>query len=142
MLSGGFVIFEIVNQNKVTRNMNIRSLKFLVLVGTSCLLMSNRGGSPGTRSGSPSDGSTCSTVGGCHASGNAPESQDFISSDIPSSGYVPDRVYTITLSPSQNRTDVWGFEMSTEGDNGESIGDFSNSTDANLIANKNRVTHI
>ncbi|MGB0850967.1 MAG: choice-of-anchor V domain-containing protein [Bacteroidia bacterium] len=119
---------------------NTNSIKYALLVGASLVFMSNRGGSPGGKSGSPSDGSTCSTNGGCH-SGGAPVEQKFLSSDIEVGGYVPGKTYTISLNPTKSGISVWGFEMSAEDKNGATIGEFANSDNVNLVSSQNRVTH-
>ena len=121
-------------------NFSIVHIGFLAVL--ACVLMSNRGGSPGGRTGSDTDGSgTCGTLGGCHSSSNSVILQDFLSSDIPETGYEPEKTYTISVSPSKSNTSVWGFEMMAEDATGNEIGQFSNSDDANLVSGKNRVTH-
>jgi len=113
------------------------------LIGFATLFMANRGGSPGGRSGSSSDGATCTTAGGCHGSGTSTvTSQEFLSSDIPSSGYEPGKTYNLTISPVKSNTNVWGFEMMAEDSSGKAIGEFMNGSDANLINNNSsRITH-
>ena len=76
--------------------------------------MSNMGGAPSGRTGSPGDGgSTCATRG-CH-SGNAVVSvPDIISSDVPVTGYVPGTVYNITCSCTGGPSNTFGFEICAE----------------------------
>jgi hypothetical protein len=48
--------------------------------------------------GSPGDGKTCGTNGGCHNTGSAPFLAGILSSNIPSSGYIPGQTYIFTIN--------------------------------------------
>ena len=122
---------------KRNTKLNIAILSVLAVV-----FMSNRGGSPGGRSGSTSDnGATCSTNGGCHNSSSAPASQDMISTNVPSNGYAPGSSYDITINISDEGTSVWGFEMMAEDENGSPVGTFSNNSQVNSLNSGLRATH-
>ena len=122
---------------KRNTKLNIAILSVLAVV-----FMSNRGGSPGGRSGSTSDnGATCSTNGGCHNSSSAPAPQDMISTNVPSNGYAPGSSYDITINVSDGGTSVWGFEMMAEDENGSPVGTFSNNSQVNSLNSGLRATH-
>lgn len=104
--------------------------------------MANRGGTPGGRTGSSTDGSTCATNGGCHGNNNSTATaQDFITSDIPSTGYEIGETYTITVSPSKSGVSIWGFEMMAEGAGGDGVGSFTGNSEVNTLEGGIRATH-
>tara|TARA_B100000497_G_scaffold25000_1_gene29409 strand:- start:24439 stop:25317 length:879 start_codon:yes stop_codon:yes gene_type:complete len=132
-----FEIIKVFKMIKRNTKLNMAILSVLALV-----FMSNRGGSPGGRSGSTTDnGATCSTNGGCHNSSSAPASQDMISTNVPSNGYAPGSSYDITINISDEGTSVWGFEMMAEDKNGLSVGAFSNNSQVNSLNSGLRATH-
>jgi len=113
---------------------------FLILFAG--ILMANRGGSPGGRTGSTTDKGTCSSNGGCHAGGPSTVTvQDYILTNVPISGYVPGQTYTVSLNPSKDGISVWGFEMMAEDANGNAVGEFISNSDANAMNNGERATH-
>lgn len=68
-------------------------------------------GSPGGRTGSPGDnGATCT---GCH-SGSNQQVSGWITSNIPSSGYVAGQTYTITATATHSGAAKYGFEITCE----------------------------
>ena len=69
---------------------------------------SNSTGSVGGKTGSPTDGVSCTQ---CHYAGLGAGAN--ITSNIPPSGYVPNQVYTITASI-QGSNDQYGFEITSE----------------------------
>jgi hypothetical protein len=132
-----FEIIKVFKMIKRNTKLNMAILSVLALV-----FMSNRGGSPGGRSGSTTDnGATCSTNGGCHNSSSAPASQDMISTNVPSNGYAPGSSYDITINISDEGTSVWGFEMMAEDKNGLPVGAFSNNSQVNSLNSGLRATH-
>jgi hypothetical protein len=132
-----FEIIKVFKMIKRNTKLNMAILSVLALV-----FMSNRGGSPGGRSGSTKDnGATCSTNGGCHNSSSAPASQDMISTNAPSNGYAPGSSYDITINISDEGTSVWGFEMMAEDKNGLPVGAFSNNSQVNSLNSGLRATH-
>ncbi len=117
------------------------AVQITLLIATALVFMSNRGGSPGGRTGSPNDGSSCGTSGGCHGSSQGAIVQDFISTDMPSSGYEPGKSHTITLSPALNGRSTWGFEIVAEDVNGNKVGEFISNDDGNALQSGTRATH-
>ena len=104
--------------------------------------MSNRGGSPGGRSGSSTDGGTCATNGGCHGP-KTPSSEELISTSVPAQGYIPGARYSIKVSAKRNNIFAWGFEMMCEDSEGDPIGKFdtTGNKDVNGLQDMIRVTH-
>ena len=123
-------------------NKKYSKLTLFALTIGAVLFMSNRGGSPGGRTGSTTDGSTCGTGTGCHNSANTQViAQDMISSNIPEAGYAAGATYTLTVNPKKAGTSVWGFEMMAEDAAGTGVGTFANGTDVNTKDNGLRATH-
>ena len=100
---------------------------------------SNSTGSVGGKTGSPTDGVSCTQ---CHYAGLGAGAN--ITSNIPPSGYVPNQVYTITASI-QGSNDQYGFEITSEEANFGSSkkGTFfiTNNTETKLTNNNKAVTH-
>ena len=100
---------------------------------------SNSTGSVGGKTGSPTDGVSCTQ---CHYAGLGAGAT--ITSNIPPSGYVPNQVYTITASI-QGSNDQYGFEITSEEANFGSAkkGTFfiTNNTETKLTNNNKAVTH-
>ena len=76
-------------------------------------LIGNSGGSPGGKTGSPSD--NMQTCQGCHYSGNGNGAT--ITTNIPPEGYTAGNIYTITASIAQNGINKFGFEITSEENN-------------------------
>lgn len=115
------------------RQKNMRK-KYFIMIGLmagAVVFMSNRGGSPGGRTGSSTDGGTCATNGGCHANGNAPIASDMLSINTPAAGYSPDSTYQITLTAAYDSREVYGFEMMAEDASGNGTGAFQTTTGVN-----------
>ena len=104
------------------------------------LINANVNGSPGGKSGSPLDGASCTM---CHGSNvnTGPGSFD-ISSDIPTSGFVPGETYTITIQGAHPSFNKYGFELTAESA-GMKVGGFNitNSSQTKLTNNNNAITH-
>ncbi len=100
---------------------------------------SNSTGSPGGRTGSPTDGTSCT---GCHYAGLGTGAE--ITTNIPPTGYIPSQVYTITANI-QGNNDQYGFEITAEEANFGSAkkGTFfiTNATETKLTNNNKAVTH-
>ena len=100
---------------------------------------SNATGSVGGKTGSPTDGADCTQ---CHYAGLG--SAATITSNIPTSGYIPNQVYTITASI-QGSNDQYGFEITSEEANfgSEKKGTFfiTNNAETKLTNNNKAVTH-
>jgi len=101
---------------------------------------SNASGSPGGKTGSPTDGETCT---GCHYAGTGTGAT--ITTNIPSSGYIPNQVYTITAEINQTGINKFGFEITSEEANFGSgkKGSFlvTNSAETQFANNNDAITH-
>jgi hypothetical protein len=109
---------------------------FGILAAFNVQVQSTSTGAPAGRTGSPADGATCFTAG-CHMGAPVAES-GLISSNIPSSGYVPGTTYQITgsISGSGNK----GFQISPQATNGTYLGTLS-ATTGNKIVSTKYITH-
>jgi len=95
-------------------------------------------GSPGGKTGSPMDNSDCTS---CHSVVSTTTSTTNITSNIPSTGYVPGNTYTIIAS--LNSFDA-GFEITCEENTGNTkTGTFfnTNTSETQLVNNGNSITH-
>ncbi len=99
----------------------------------------NSGGSHGGKTGSPADGVNCTQ---CH-NGTAQTATSWISSNIPSSGYIAGQTYTITLEGTHANVVRFGFELTAEDANNAKVGTFiiTNATETKLVNNSHAVTH-
>lgn len=94
--------------------------------------------SPGAKSGSPLDGSDCTQ---CH-SGSEIKTVDWLSTNIPETGWIPEQTYIITAVASHETAPVIGFELTAENESLKT-GTFT-ITDADrtkLINQSKAVTH-
>jgi len=79
-------------------------------------------GPPAGRTNSPSDGKSCKAAG-CHL--DAPlitNATSWITSNVPSKGFVKDSTYTITITPVGPGHSVFGFECAAQEKSGTPIG--------------------
>lgn len=123
-----------------------RLVYFITIIVTIIILSyptisnSNTSGSVGAKTGSPSDGSSCTQ---CHYS--ATGSGATITSNIPTDGYIPGNVYTINVSITESGKNKFGFEITSEENNFGSAktGTFivTNNTETKLVNNDNAITH-
>jgi hypothetical protein len=93
-------------------------------------------GSPGGKTGSPMDNSDCTS---CHNVGGTTLSTTNITSNIPSTGYIPGNTYTITTSSWAD-----GFEITCEENTGNTkTGTFfnTNPSTTQLVNNGDAITH-
>jgi hypothetical protein len=97
----------------------------------------NSGGSHGAKTGSPLDGANCAR---CHNS--EVTSVEWISSDIPQTGYLPGQKYKVTITANDPAAVKMGFEITAETTAGKQ-GTFSISDSARtqLTNNNAAVTH-
>lgn len=103
-------------------------------------LMPKSTGSPGAKSGSPGDaGATCTA---CHSS-TVKAKEGWITTDVPSEGYVAGEVYTITLSVAQSGITKFGFELTAEDALGNKVGifDIGNNNEIKILSSFSSVTH-
>lgn len=70
-------------------------------------------GAPFGNSGAPADNNRTCARSGCH-SGSASARAGMITSNIPSSGYIPGETYEITVSIEQPGIAKWGFQISPQ----------------------------
>ena len=95
-------------------------------------------GSPGAKTGSPGDGSDCTS---CHA-GTSQNANDWISTTIPGSGYVAGSTYTITATATHAGAGKFGFELTAEDQSNAKTGTFViNGAGTQLVNNNKAVTH-
>tara|TARA_B100001142_G_scaffold137075_1_gene138529 strand:- start:1766 stop:3649 length:1884 start_codon:yes stop_codon:yes gene_type:complete len=97
-------------------------------------------GSPGGKTGSPSDNTDCTQ---CHTVLSTTSALTSITSNIPSSGYVPGNTYTITANINALST-LNGFEITCEENNTNlKTGTFfiTNPNETQLVNNGAAVTH-
>lgn len=96
-------------------------------------------GSPGAKTGSPGDGGASCVQ--CHV-GTPQNVENWITSDIPGSGYKPDSTYIITATATHAGASLFGFELTAEGSMDEKIGTFGIIDDGTMLVNNNgAVTH-
>jgi hypothetical protein len=82
----------------------------------SLQLISNSGGAPSGRAGSPIDVGTCAAPG-CHNSFavNSGNASLAINTTIPETGYLPGETYTVTVEIAESGTERFGFEATAFG---------------------------
>ncbi len=117
----------------------IYNVLIMLSVPVALILMSNAGGSPGGRTGSPGDGTNCTA---CHAGIATPQTA-WISSDIPAQGYEAGETYTITATGTHSGVQKFGFELTAEDQASDKVGTFTitNSTRTKLANASQAVTH-
>ena len=101
--------------------------------------ISNAGGSPGGKTDSPNDGASCT---GCHYAGAGTGSA--ITTNIPTSGYIPNQVYTITANVNHSGITKFGFEITAERNSGNAkTGSFlvTNNAEMKFTNNNTAITH-
>ncbi|OQX72244.1 MAG: hypothetical protein B6D61_14445 [Bacteroidetes bacterium 4484_249] len=110
-------------------------LFFLFTAGTD-----HSGGSIGGKTASPGDGGANCTQ--CH-SGTLNTAEDWITSDIPTSGYISGETYTITATGTHTGVVKFGFEATAEDNSDAKTGTFiiTNSEETKLTNSNNAVTH-
>jgi len=102
--------------------------------------ISNSGGSAGSYSSSMGDGGkTCTT---CHG-GSATNKANWISSTIPSTGYIAGQTYTITVSGTHSGVIRFGFEATAEDNSGAKVGTIivTNTGETKLTNSNKAITH-
>lgn len=94
--------------------------------------------SPGGGTGSPLDGSSCTS---CHTGAAVIDELGWINSNIPVSGYIPGETYTITTSITHIGAIKVGFELTSENTSSKT-GTFviTNSTETQLTGSTQAVT--
>ncbi len=98
------------------------------------------GGSIGGKTASPGDnGANCTQ---CHT-GTLNTVEDWITSDIPASGYIAGDTYTVTATGTHSGVSKFGFEATAEDNSDAKTGTFviTNSEETKLTNSDNAVTH-
>jgi len=118
---------------------NIRLIGFTGLIFIFCALLPYSSGSPGGKTGSITDVSNCTQ---CH-SGTATKITEWITTNIPETGYIPGETYNITATGTHDGVVKFGFEITAEDNSGVKKGLFiiTNSTQTKLINSNKAVTH-
>lgn len=115
---------------------------FFIFCFSSCIsVFAFENGSPGGYTNSPYDGLNCTA---CHSGViNSGNSISAINSNIPSSGYVPGQIYTITASISLIGITKFGFELTSEDNSNNKTGTIlvTNSIETQLANNSAAITH-
>ncbi|MBE0637838.1 MAG: T9SS type A sorting domain-containing protein [Bacteroidales bacterium] len=113
----------------------------LLILPLVLIVMANNNGSPGGRTGSVGDnGQNCT---GCHA-GTPQNATNWITTNIPPSGYVPGQTYTITATGTHTGVVKFGFELTAENSSGAKVGTLiiTNATQTKLVNQNKAVTHL
>ncbi|MFM2285377.1 MAG: hypothetical protein RLZZ543_874 [Bacteroidota bacterium] len=120
--------------------LGVMSAVALTIVLDTTSTFSDPSGAPQSATGSPADGFTCAKSG-CH-SGTASAQDGLITSDVPSTGYVPGSTYNITVSITQTGISKWGFAISPQNNAGTVLGSMiiTNTTQTKLVSSR-YVTH-
>ena len=92
------------------------------------------GGSPGGYTGSPGDGKNCTQ---CHGGASALVT-NWITSDVPATGYVPGSVYNITVTVTGSGKK--GFEVSPQTPAGALVGTLTAGTTSKLVNSNKALT--
>lgn len=94
-------------------------------------------GAPAGYSGSPGDGSDCSS---CHGTA-ATTAAGWITSDIPAAGYTAGQAYTITATNNMGGSGKYGYEISPQNVAGTLLGTLTAGTNSKLVGSGKYITH-
>ena len=96
-------------------------------------------GGPVGHSGDPASGENCTN---CHSGVEAQMASDWIVSDIPESGYLPNTTYSITATATGSGHTKFGFQISPQNSGGTFLGTMiSTDVETALTSNPNYITH-
>jgi hypothetical protein len=95
----------------------------VLIVPFSLVFFSYPTGSPGGKTGSPGDGGV--TCHECHASFDVIEATDWITTNIPTAGYIAGETYEITATGIFEGVVNFGFELTAEDSEGNKQGVFT-----------------
>ena len=112
----------------------ISFVSFFSLSGFSMLYPT---GAPAGKTGSPGDGSSCTS---CHGQA-ATTTAGLITSTIPVTGYVPGQTYQITAVATLGSSGKYGFEVSSQNASGTQLGTLVAGTGSKLVGGSKYVTH-
>jgi len=112
----------------------------IAVIPVVLIIMSNSTGSPGGKTGSPADVSTCFE---CHNSNPVNPVSAWITTNIPAAGYVAGNTYTITVTGTHSGVIKFGFELTAEDDAAAKTGTFiiTDVTQTMLVNMGTAVTH-
>lgn len=113
----------------------IFKLTLLLLPITGFILMSNSSGRDDARTGSPGDGGA--TCAACHSGGNFGATA-MITTNIPTTGYLLDTDYTVTLNTTSSSS-THGFQLTAENESDTKIGSFTAGAGSRVTGS--RITH-
>ena len=92
--------------------------------------------------GSAFDGRTCGSGGGCHTSSNPVSSQSgWVTSNVPSTGYIPGSTYTITVTGTLSSSTRIGFQATATDHNGIAWGTLIAGTGTQIQNSGKHITH-
>lgn len=114
----------------------------LSIIAVAIFSLSNAGGPPAGYTGSPADGKTCGSNGGCHTGNAVLAETGWITSDIPSSGYVPGTTYSITATATQAGVTKFGFQLSPQDAAGTALGTLVATAATQLKGNDKYIEHV
>jgi hypothetical protein len=102
-------------------------------------ILRKEGAAPG-HTGSPGDGFKNCTV--CHG-GEAQQRAGWVTSDIPSSGYEPGRVYSISATNTESGATRLGFQVSPQDDKGNLLGTLirTDTVETQLVGDNKYITY-
>lgn len=113
----------------------ITALAAIVIFSSYTMMYPN--GAPVGQTGSPGDGSNCTS---CHG-GTATTVASLITSNIPASGYVAGTTYQITASNPITGSGKLGFEVSPQNATGTQLGTLVAGSGSKLVGGTKYVTH-
>ena len=108
---------------------------FILAFTLTSSVFAHSNGAPSAKTGSPGDGSTCTS---CHG-GSTSNVSGWITSNIPPAGYTGGSSYTITVTVSG--TGKKGFELSPQNVSGTQLGVLAAGTGNKLVGGTKYVTH-
>ncbi|MCI5055416.1 MAG: T9SS type A sorting domain-containing protein [Flavobacteriales bacterium] len=98
---------------------------------------SNQNAGPTGRTGAPGE----STCAGCHNQFTVIDTMGWITSDIPSSGYIAGQTYTINATVAQTGVNTFGFSMTNQDGSGAFKGTFVASANTQINGGGAYMTH-
>ncbi len=121
--------------------MRIKHLPWIIFSASIILFSSYSGmypnGAPVGVTGSPGDGSNCTS---CHG-GTATTTVGLITSNIPASGYIAGQTYQITATNTLTGSGKFGFEVSPQNVGGTQLGTLVAGSGSKLVGGSKYVTH-
>lgn len=107
--------------------------------GNNPLLHKNTGGPPAGHSGDPAGGNQNCTA--CHSGSQAQMETGWISSNIPTSGYVPGTTYSIFANATGPSITKFGFQISPQNSSGVFLGTLVNTNSQTQLSSNQKYIH-